>query len=542
MGLAGAGGSGADRPETYEIPNYSRHAHFIATGDDGHDRKNHTHNQRFEYVNINVTDRRLSNYTGDVSLINLVTPAEITAPPPPPPEPAIEKRGGLYFEHGYTAHTPRDIITAPGYENVDMDDIAEALVNNRTFELRMTAHADTSGDTAKNQTLSENRLNTAQALLVAALQRQGLSEQDARALYQERVAPHATIIAQGETSGPVTTQDGTRHQGNRVVSFDMIIPPAPVERPEGDVNKGRDMDNHEHLVIVNMGTARRQSEMHFYPEEAGRPQPGQVPIADEDVQFILRIDPDRNLNEAHQFTVNFWAKNNQVADNTTFLVESDQPGAVTSAYNFQTGKVDISLNGQVAASIYIRDHIDPAMIRVGQVSSQGQVIVSPLTNLADVEPLSEARRTTRDNNPLSIAADEIVQLSVDAKHLYMANSGERNQTAYQAALTQYGFTQKLDESLQPLAEQGVDTGPLRRLLTSQYTNPQSALYHPDQLVFPFQTFQTLYQAQINAGRIDPAQTQNPYDALVQSMRAEGTDTPDRTAGTPAATTAPGIRN
>lgn len=83
MGLAGAGGSGADRPETYEIPNYSRHAHFIATGDDGHARKNHTHNQRFEYVNINVTARGLSNYTGDISLINLVTPAEITAPPPP---------------------------------------------------------------------------------------------------------------------------------------------------------------------------------------------------------------------------------------------------------------------------------------------------------------------------------------------------------------------------------------------------------------------------------------------------------------------------
>lgn len=542
MGLAGAGGSGADRPETYEIPNYSRHAHYVATGDDGHDRKNHTHNQRFEYVNINVTGRGLSNYTGDVSLINLVTPAEITAPPPPPPEPAMEKRGGLYFEHGYGAHTPRDIITAPGYENVDMDDIAEALINNRTFELRLTAHADTSGDAAKNQTLSENRLNTAQALLIGALQRQGLSEPDARALYQERVAPHATILAHGETNGPVTTQDNTRHQGNRVVSFDMIIPPAPVERPEGDLHKGHDMDNHEHLVIVNMGTSKRQSEIHFYPEEAGRPQPGQVPIADEDVQFILRIDPNRNLNEAHQFTVNFWAKTNQVADNTTFLIESDQPGAVTSAYNFQTGKVDISLNGQVAASIYIRDHIDPAMIRVGQVSSQGQVTVSPLTNLADVEPLSEARRTPRDTSPLSVAADRIVQLSVDTKHLYMANSGERNQAAYQTALTQYGFTQKLDEALEPLAELGVDTGPLRRLLTSQFTNPQSALYHPDQLVFPIQTFQTLYQAQINAGRIDPAQTQNAYDAIMQSLQPETGGAAVRTVGAPGASNAPGIRN
>lgn len=542
MGLAGAGGSGGNRPTSYEIPNYTRHAHFIATGDDGHDRKNHTHNQRFEYVNINVTDRGLRNYMGDISLINLVTPAQVTAPPPSPPGPAVEKRGGLYFEHGYNAHTPRDIVTAPGYENVDMDDIAQALVNNRSFELRLTAHADTSGDTEKNQSLSENRLNTAQSLLIAALQRQGLSEQDARALYQERVAPHATIIAQGETNGPVATQDGTRHQGNRVVSFDMIIPPAPVERPEGDVRKGHDMDNHEHLIVVNMGTAKRQSEMHFFPEEAGRTSPGQVPIADEDVQFIFRIDPRRDLNEAHRFTVNFWAKTNQVADNTTFLIESDQPSAVTGAYNFQTGKVDISLNGQIAASIYIRNHIDPAMIRVGQVTSQGQVTVSPLANLADVEPLSEARRTARDNSPLSVAADRIVQLSVDAKHIYMAHPGDGNRAAYLAALTEYGFAQKVDEALQPLADQGVATSPLRRLLTSQYSNPQSALYNPDQLVFPFQTFQALYEAQVNAGRITPAETQNAYDALVQSLHPEGPETPDRTTSAPTTMHAPGIRN
>ncbi|MCB1840516.1 MAG: hypothetical protein H6858_07695 [Rhodospirillales bacterium] len=515
MGQGGAPGLTTERPTTYEIPNYSNYGHRLALGDDGHHRVEAPPHRRFEYCNINVTDRHLSNYQGDISLVNIVTAARVRPPPEQPPEPVVETRGGLYFAHGYDAYTPKDIVTASGYENVDLDHVADALVHNQTFELKMTAHADTSGDTAKNQTLSENRLQTAEALLIAALQRQGLTEVQARALYDQRVAPHSTIIAEGETNGPVQTEDGTRHQGNRVVTFDLITQPVPPVRPEDIISKGSDLDNHEHIVVVNMGTARRQSEMHFFPEEGTRHNPGQFNIADEDVQFVLRIDPHRNLNEAHQFTVNFWAKTNQVADNTTFLIESDQPGSVTSAYNFETGKIDISLNGQVAASIYIRDHIDPALIRVGQVTSDGHVTVSPLTNLEDVAPLSEARRTPRDSNPVTVAADRIVQLSVEAKHLYIAHPND--QAGYLAALEENHFSERLDEALQDLTERGISTEPLKRLLINQYSNPESALYHPDQLVFPFQTIQGLYESEVSARHIEFHEGQDAYQALTERL-------------------------
>ncbi len=515
MGQGGAPGLETERPTAYDIPNYADYGHRLALGDDGHHRVDAPHKRRFEYANINVTGRDLHNYQGDISLINIVTTARVIPPQELPPEPAVETRGGLYFAHGYNAHTPKDIVTAGGFENVDLDEVAEALVRNRTFELKMTAHADTSGDTAKNQTLSENRLQTAQSLLVAALQRQGLTETQARELYEQRVAPHSTIIAHGEKSGPVTTQDGTRHQGNRVVTFDLITQPVPVERPEGKVSKDKDMDNHEHIVIVNMGTAKKQSEMHFYPEEATRNNPGQFNIADEDVQFVLRIDPDRNLNEAHRFTVNFWAKTNQVADNTTFLIESDRPGAVTSAYNFQTGKIDISLNGQVAASIYIRDRIDPALIRVGQVTSAGQVTVSPLTNLDDVAPLSEARRTPRESSPLTVAADRIVQLSVEAKHSFIAHPGDP--AGYLASLRESHFSERVDQALQDLSARGISTGPLRQLLLNQYTNPQSSLYSPGQLVFPFQVFQGLYESEVSARHIQAREGADPYQALTERL-------------------------
>lgn len=515
MGQGGAPGLETERPTTYEIPNYADYGHRLALNDDGHDRVDAPHKRRFEYANINVTGRELHNYEGGISLVNIVTTARVTPPPEAPPQPPVEKRGGLYFDHGYGAYTPKDIVTAPGFENVNLDEVADSLIHNQTFELKMTAHADTSGDTAKNQTLSENRLLTAQTLLIAALQRQGLTETQARELYDRRVAPHSTIIAQGETKGPVTTQDGTRHQGNRVVTFDLITQPVAEQRLDGTISKGHDMDNHEHIVIVNMGTSKRQSEMHFYPDEATRHDPGQFNIADEDVQFVIRIDPDRKLNEAHQFTVNFWAKNNQVADNTTFLIESDRPGAVTSAYNFQTGKIDISLNGQVATSIYIRDRIDPALIRVGQVTSAGQVTVSPLTNLDDVAPLSEARRTPRDSSPLTVAADRIVQLSVEAKHLFIAHP--QDQAGYLAALQESRFSERLDDALKELTDKGISTGPLRQLLLNQYSNPQSALYNPGQLVFPFQTFQGLYESEVSARHIQPHEGADPYQALTERL-------------------------
>ncbi len=527
MGQGGAPGLVTERPTPYEIPNYADYGHRLALGDDGHDRVDAPHKRRFEYANINVTGRELHNYQGDISLVNIVTTARVTPPTETPPQPPTETRGGLYFAHGYDAHTPKDIVTASGFENVDLDEVAVSLIRNQSFELKMTAHADTSGDTAKNQTLSENRLQTAQAILIAALQRQGLTETQARELYDRRVAPHSTIIAQGETKGPVTTQDGTRHQGNRVVTFDLITQPAPAERLEGTISKGHDMDNHEHIVVVNMGTAKKQSEMHFFPDEAGRHNPGQFNIADEDVQFVLRIDPARNLNEAHQFTVNFWARNNQVADNTTFLIESDRPGAVTSAYNFQTGKIDISLNGQVAASIYIRDKIDPALIRVGQVTSQGQVNVSPLTNLEDVAPLSDARRTPRDSSPLTVAADRIVQLSVEAKHLFIAHPGD--QAGYLAALQENRFSERLDQALKELTDRGVSTGTLRQLLLNQYSNPQSALYSPGQLVFPFQTFQGLYESEVSARHIQAREGADPYQMLSERLAQVTAITPAQQA-------------
>jgi len=245
----------------------------------------------------------------------------------------------------------------------------------------MTGHADRSGDAARNQTLSENRLETAEVLLLAALERQGLTSEEAQELYDTRVAPHSTIIAMGEDGGPVDTADEVKEQGNRVVNFELFSEKPSEELLTSMVNKAGDADNHEHVVIMNLGSKNVRHDFVFRPEQhPPNLKEGQYAIADESTHFVVRIDENRTLDADHEFTINYGADNNLVADNTNFVIEHNEPGAVTSAYNFDTGMIDISVNGNVAVKINLPENIDPAIISVGQVTTMGQVTISPLTN------------------------------------------------------------------------------------------------------------------------------------------------------------------
>ncbi len=514
MGKSGADGIDTGGSQTHNVPGYEDHADRLIRHVRGVFGANYDHGQRYTYLNVNLEDPRRRDFTGeDIGLRNIVTKPEVDKQIEVVEGERVEQKGGLYFEHGYDAHTPKDIVAASGYENVNMDEVAEILVNNAEFELKMTGHADTSGDADRNQALSENRLQTAEILLLAALQRQGLSEEDAKALYDERVAPHSTIIALGESEGPIETNDEVKEQGNRVVSFDLFSEGAPEERVKLSAHKGHDMDNHEHVVVVNLGTGNSRDDLNFIPDE----QPehlkrGQFAIADESTHFAVRIDENRVLDSAHEFTINYKAENNLVADNTNFVIEHNEPGAVTSAYNFDTGNIDISVNGQVAVNINLPDNIDPAVIKVGQITSEGAVTISPLTNLDDVAPISELRTVQGERNVITNAADAVVNLSIDAKHIFMEHDDDP--AGYKAALEEYGFLDKLDEAFFGVELQGIDTKPYKALIESQFVNAESAMYNPSQVVFPFQTFQGLYESEVSLGHIEQQSGVDAYDALV----------------------------
>ena len=517
MGQSGADGIDNGGSRTYEIPEYDHHSLRTVRHKHGVLVDNHDHGQRYTHFNLNSSTVKEPNFRGPgIGLVNVVTAAEIDHQVEVVEGERIEQKGGLYFDHGYDAHTPKDIVAASGYENVDLDEVAHILVNQPDFELKMTGHADRSGDAERNQTLSENRLNTAEVLLKAALERQGLSSEQAQELYDTRVAPHSTIIAMGEDGGPVDTADEVKEQGNRVVSFDLFSEKPSEELLTSMIHKAGDADNHEHVVIMNLGSKNVRHDFSFSPEvHPPNLKQGQHAIADESTHFVVRIDENRPLSSDHEFTIKYEAENNLVADNTNFVIEHNEPGAVTSAYNFDTGNIDISVNGHVAINISLPDNIDPAIISVGQVTTTGQVTISPLTNLDDVAPISEARSIPGERNQVTEAADAIVRLSIDAKHLYMDH--ENDPAAYQAALEEYGFTHKLDEAFFSLELHGIDTNPYKSLIESQYMNTESALYNPSQVVFPFQTYQGLYESEVSMGHIEPQDGVEAYDALVEQV-------------------------
>ncbi len=506
MGSSGANGIGGD--DTHQIPHYEKYSNSMPHNKGGYVHETYAHDQRYTYVNINQTDStRANSRAPQIGLRNIVTMAEIDHGDVAIAPEIAEQKGGLYFSHGYDGYDIDDVVVPPDYDNVDLNAIAHTLVNNPEFELKLTAHADTSGDPGKNQTLSENRLQTATTLMLNALEDQGLSEEDAQKLYDERIAPNSTIIALGEQSGPINTADETKHQGNRVVAFDVIVQQPDHGQLLNAIHKGGDTDNHEHVVVVNMGASGRTSEVKYDPNyNKQRLDSHEHAIADEGVHFVIKLDEDRKLDRAHEFTIKNLAANNLEADNTTFEIEHDTPGAITSAYNFDTKQIDVSVEGKVALHIESLSWIDPAVIRVGQVTSSGEVTVSPLTNAADLAPISATKRHQTDSNPLFSAADDLTSLSITAKHLYMEHEG--NPEAYHQALQDMDFDGQVSNALEDLAGLGIQTGAAEQLILSQYTNEESQLYNPDQVLFPAQIYQIIYESEVSVGGLEVTQSYN----------------------------------
>lgn len=509
MGSSGANGVGGGGENTHQIPSYEKYSNSMPINKGGYVTETYAHDQRYTYVNLNLTDSTKANSrTDQIGLRNLVTMAHVDHDKIAPEPEVSEQKGGLYFSHGYDGYDIDDVVVPPDYDNVDMSAIAHTLVNNPDFELKLTAHADTSGDPARNQTLSENRLQTATTLMLNALEDEGLSPEEAQQLYDERIAPNSTIVALGENGGPVDTADETKHQGNRVVAFDVIVQQQDHRNLLDAINKGSDADNHEHVVVLNVGTSSRLKEIEYDPNKRDRGSMGahQHAIADEDVHFAIKLDPERKLDGAHEMTIKYMAGNNLEADNTNFVIENNTPGAVTSAYNFDTQQIDISVEGQVAMHIKPLSWIDPAVIKVGQVTSSGEVTISPLTNAAELAPISATKTHQTDSNPLFRAADDLKSLSITAKHLHIEHEG--NPEAYHQALEDMDFEGQVSEALDGLKDIGIQTGAVEQFVISQYSNEESQLYNPDQVTFPAQIYQIIYESEVSVGGLEVAQSYN----------------------------------
>lgn len=498
-------GHASVKPTSYKIPNYATSANAIKK--DGTYLKNFEFGQRYTYANIPQ-----SKYAPAVSLRNIVS-APIWLDNTDKPAAKTVEAGGLYFAHGYDKFGEKDIVKNDQLQTVNLDKIAETLLSNPSFSLKMTGHADTSGDSDKNYSLSENRLETGKQMLLSALEKQGLTKADAEELYAQRIAPHTTIVAQGEQAGPIKTSDGVREQGNRVVTFAFVAQTVSTEELAAKINKTKDFDNHEHIVILNVPSSSQQKDIAFRPDEHANID-GQMSVADENTSFVIRVASNRDK----PFIIQHYASDNNVADNTNFLIETDKPGSVKSTYNFESGMIDVSQNGKVIVQINTPSKkIDPAVIRVGQVDSKGNAVISPLTNLAEIAPISQARQNSAENNILTQTADRIVHLSIDAKHMYMENVN--NPAGYQQALKSYGFEQKLNEAFKDLQKSGIETQAYEQFVLNSYTKPDAKYYSPDQVVFPFQTYEGLRQSQPTMAGVK-ATGQTAYAELTKIIKAK----------------------
>ncbi len=486
------GQGGTDGIETYNLPGgYKSHVKNVVNNAGGMETKNYRGSQRYTSFNINSSNKDRPNYEGSVELRNIVTTAEIEKEVHITEAEESNIQSGLYFDHGYDAHDADSVVIASGRENVDLSNIAKFLIEKPNFELKISAHADTTGDATKNQILSENRLHTAEALLVKALEGQGLSSEEAQEIYDNRVAPHATVVAAGESDGPIGTDDNVNEQGNRVVEFNLFSETEAKIDIGHNVQKEHDHDNHEHYVVMHLGTKAAQESVDFAPEKhETNLKENQFSVADENTHFIIKIDSDRALNEKHEFTINYKAEDNLTADNTNFLIESNDPNAVTSEYNTETGNIDIKVNGAIALHINIGENIDPALIRVGSVTTNGHVTIEPVTNLNDVTPISEMVNTGERNN-LTNAADNLMKLSVEAKHAHMKHGDSEN---YKTALKDLNFEERLDKILDELKGNDIDTEGYKALFTTKYMTPESGAYAPDEIVFPFQAYEGLLES------------------------------------------------
>src|SRR3981081_1918728 len=120
----------SDGPKTYQVPDYPRLSNnFVDPNGYGINEQNYPNHQRYTYLNID--QRGKPNYGGEVSLRNVVTAAVVQQKVETTENEKVEQKGVLYFEHGFDKYTPKDIVTAAGYENVNIDQIATSLINNQ---------------------------------------------------------------------------------------------------------------------------------------------------------------------------------------------------------------------------------------------------------------------------------------------------------------------------------------------------------------------------------------------------------------------------
>ena len=195
---------------------------------------------------------------------------------------------------------------------------------------------------------------------------------------------------------------------------------------------------------------------------------------------------------------------------------------MSSTYNAKTGMIDVNQNGHVVANIYILPNIDPAIIRVGQITPKGAAVITPLTNLADVAPLSESRHDEVESSPVWEAGDKFCQVSLAAKDIYMKHQNDF--PGYLKALNEYGLNDKVNDAFKDLDKADIDTKFFKDDFIKKFTDKDYMSNRDNQnqlVVHPLQTFYALHEHEVQRGALPDTIGADPYRELAGEVTRNG---------------------
>ena len=398
------------------------------------------------------------------------------------PETEVTYEGGLYFQHGYDGYGHDKIIQPEGLHNVDLSKVANELINNKNFSLSISAYADTTGEREQNQELTNNRLKTAQSELISALEGEGLTKEQAAALYRERVVDNTENVhmkAHGEDNGPIRTEDNVRKQGNRVSEFNLVrhessealrqyLYALPANRDNESNITIASIPTKKGLIAINNGNDSRQADVNSSFDIVGGVE----------TKLNWMEDKSQAICAENAFNIQYNTHNDLDTNNCDFRVLTDKEVTAVFLEEDNSREVTIKVDGKTFARIMLPDDIDPSRIRVGSISHEGHFQRSLVTNS---EGLILGSNAETDMNQLTKTMEDLENLSIIAKNQF---AGASSHEEYINDMSNTNFEEKLSETVQKLGDLlNIDLDNYAEALKTQYLNVDSPhLFQPDLLL------------------------------------------------------------
>lgn len=456
------------------------------------------HIERLTHRNTTVYDivdddghKHRFDFTGDVpalALRNIVdTPMiakhvrEIESEP-------LEGAGNVFFEFDKRTLDDRVFDVDEQYQGVeglqdaDLKQVASVLYEHPDFKLELAGYADRMGTEEYNERLSADRLDVVRDELERFYIERGLEgvpEDQVIARTDQLKQDFATKIKLNtdlktgfEETVRKYTEDEVREQINRSVSVKYVVPPDdPEQIVTYEAHGEHDTDNHTHTVIIPIHN-KGIKEFDFSPQVHSSTYSktnDNFQLADEGTHAVFYVKDMKN------YTVNYSPRTNSIADNTTFLVETEDPGSVTAEYNERKHAVELHHQGK-SITINLPEGIEPNF-PVGSIDKNGVVSIAEMEN----RPLLST--TLEQQADLSLAAQklydfnaEITDIVLDANH-------------YRATPEELG--QRLEEAFDKLEHAGVDGRVLEayeKVLQKIYADTESDMYRPGELMYPGEVY------------------------------------------------------